>query len=44
VIANVVRPKIDEAILFEGKPQNNPELCEFLLAAILLTQGFCDRA
>ena len=31
-IANVVRPKIDGAILFEAAPQNNPEVHDFLLA------------
>src|ERR1700719_3429169 len=31
-IANVVRPKIDGAILFEAGPQNNPEVHDFLVA------------
>jgi hypothetical protein len=30
-LANVVRPKIDDAILFEGKPQNNPDAHDFLM-------------
>src|ERR1700677_469130 len=30
-IANVVRPKIDEAILCEASPQNNPEVHDFLI-------------
>src|SRR3954451_6064761 len=32
-IANVVRPKIDEAILCENSPQNNPEVHDFLICA-----------
>src|ERR1700722_5140499 len=30
-IANVVRPKIDKAILCETSPQNNPEVHDFLI-------------
>src|SRR6201999_4540018 len=30
-LAQVVRPKIDNQILFEKRPQNNPEVHDFLL-------------
>src|ERR1700722_7808363 len=33
-IANVVRPKIDKAILCETSPQNNPQVHDFLIGQI----------
>src|ERR1700733_9754744 len=37
-IANVVRPKIDKAILCETSPQNNPQVHDFLIRPDLQRQ------
>src|ERR1700733_14660493 len=43
-IANVVRPKIDEVILFQSSPQNNPDVHDFLIAPGIAMEGYCRRA